>query len=208
MADPTLFTAHIAQGLDRLLTQFKGQPNFEGLLSAFLAQVQDVETMLYALIVERYLDTAVGAQLDGIGRVVGELRLGANNDDYRTSIRGRIRSNRGDSRVEDIYFLFTLLLPGSTFRQQDGPGPAAFQFQIVTPLLPAPPALPSPSPEVLAAQLRAAKGGGIHASMLFSQFDEANTFTTADGAFLQPDNNRGTGDGPPSTVGGFLSGVR
>ena len=161
--------------------------------------------MFYSLIVERYVDTAIGAQLDGIGRVVGEVRAGKDDTDYRIAIKGRITRNRSNSRTEDLYALFLLLLPGFSFKLQDGPGPAAFQFQIVT-ALPVAPGVPSP--DVLNAQLQDAKGGGIGASMLFSQFDEANTFTTADGAVLQPDVNRGTGDGPPSTIGGRVSGVR
>lgn len=120
MADPTLFTTHVSQGLKRLLVQFQGQPNFEGQLTSFLNQVQEIEDMLYSLIVERYLDDAIGEQLDGIGRVVGELRLGKDDTDYRTALQGRIRSNRADSRVEDIHFLFSLLLPGFTFTMVEG----------------------------------------------------------------------------------------
>ena len=70
MADPVLFTKHVAQGLGRLLRQFQGQPNIEGQLQSFLVQVQELESMFIALVFERYVDSAVGAQLDGIGRVV------------------------------------------------------------------------------------------------------------------------------------------
>ena len=200
MADPTLFTTHVSQGLKRLLSQFQGQPNFEGQLRSFLLQVQEIEVMFFSLIVERYLDNAVGAQLDGIGRVVGEPRNGKNDTDYRTALRGRIIRNRANSRIEDIHTLFGLLLPGFTFTLTEGTL-ASFIYQIDGALTPS-----DPSPEVLDAQLQVAKGAGIRATLIHGNVPADERFTYASGDVLEVDADQGYSN-DAGTSGGAYSAV-
>ncbi len=203
MADPTLKTTHISDGLKRLLVQFQGQPHIEGILRSYLEQVQELEAVLFSLMAERYIETAVGAQLDGIGSIVGELRQNRTDVDYRTAILGRITRNSANSRIEDLLALFVLLLPDHTFELTEGPGPAAFRFRIVEALVP----VVNPSPDVLSAQLTDAKGAGIRGTLLWSEKAESNTFTFADADALQADTLRGHADDPPSTIGGYQSGA-
>ncbi len=198
MADPTLFTAHVSQGLGRLLTQFQGQPNFEGQLRSFLNQVQEIENMLYSLIVERYLTTAVGAQLDGIGRVVNQLRLGLDDADYLVALQGRIVANRANSRVEDIYFMFSVLLPGFTFELVEGIE-ASFTFIINEALTGSDPSL-----SVLSDQLQLAKGAGIRANLMAGGFPASNRFTFASGSTPVVDADRGFSDVAMTTGGHFI----
>ncbi len=197
MADPTLFTTHVSQGLKRLLVQFQGQPNFAGQLRSFLLQVQELEQVFFDLRVQRYVDNAVGAQLDGIGRVVGETRKGKNDTDYRTAIKGRILSNRANSRVEEIHALFGRLLPGFTFTWASGTV-ASFIYGIDQALTGS-----DPSPEVLNQQLQTAKGGGIHASLLHSGFDDSLGFTFATGDVPEADALRGFSNDAGSSGGHF-----
>jgi len=197
MADPTINTQHIVEGLRRLLRQFHGQPNIQGVLRSYLTQVQEIENVGISLISERYVDNAVGAQLDGVGSIVGEARAGRSDVDYRVAIKGRIRGNAADSRIEDILDLFKLLLPGFTFTLVEG-SEANFVLNIDQVLTP----VTDPSPEALAAQLRTSKGGGINASLIFSDvapFDER--FTYASGDALEPDTDQGYADDASSTGG-------
>ena len=188
MADPTLFTTHVAQGLKRLLAQFQGQRNFEGQLRSFLLQVQEVEAMLFALMAERYVGTAVGAQLDGIGRVVGEPRSGKTDTDYRAALRGRAIRNRAHSRIEDIHTLFGLLLPGFSFTLTGNPGGSAarFTYEVDQALTPA-----DPSPVVLDAQLQEAKGAGVSVELLYGNSPQSEAFTYASGDALEPSATQG-----------------
>lgn len=201
MADPTLFTTHVSKGLNRLLSQFKGQPNFEGQLKSFLIQVQEIEAMLHSLVVDRYLDTAEGAQLDGIGRIVGEGRLGRSDLDYRAAIKGRIRVNLGDGRVEDIHFLFSLLLPAHTFELVRG---AVLEFLYI--VNEAVVLGVDPSPDALSAQLTKVRGGGTRSTLIWSVADQANSFTTASGTTLEASTTQGTTD-PAMSSGGTLAGA-
>lgn len=64
----------ITKGLNRLVYQFSDSSKLKGFLSAFLEEYQEIEAANIQLLNERYLDTAVGAQLDGIGEIVGIAR--------------------------------------------------------------------------------------------------------------------------------------
>ena len=61
----------IEQYLNRLASQFKDSENLRGLLSAHLSDFEDISFSLDDLLSDRYLDTAQGVQLDGIGEIVG-----------------------------------------------------------------------------------------------------------------------------------------
>ena len=80
--------------------------NLEKLLSVYLNEVQGVEDMLLDLLnksgVAGDLDQIEGVQLDAYGSLVGELRKGANDADYRIRILGRILVNVSEGTIEDV----------------------------------------------------------------------------------------------------------
>lgn len=101
---------HIADGLGRILSQFDRSPTLRGVAAAFLSQVQDAENTLLDLFYSRTIAGASGAQLDVIGRVVGEPRDGLNDSDYRRFLQVRIAVNfaQGErGRLVDIVALAT-----------------------------------------------------------------------------------------------------
>jgi len=61
----------IKKGILRLAYQFKDSTKFQDFLEAFLQQLQNLQISELQLLNERYLNTAVGVQLDGIGEIVG-----------------------------------------------------------------------------------------------------------------------------------------
>ena len=68
---------HCADGLERLLQQFKDRPRIAALLCAFVRQVQELEDAAWQLLTERHVDAAIGVQLDALGRIVGMETLAA-----------------------------------------------------------------------------------------------------------------------------------
>ena len=63
--------------LNELLpAQFKGQPNFTGLINAIASIIQDFENEAFRFFDELSLSTATGDQLDGLGEILGEPRNG------------------------------------------------------------------------------------------------------------------------------------
>lgn len=193
---------HVAEGLNRLLTQFHDRPNFAGVVSSLAGQIQELETVAWQLLTERTLTAAVGVQLDGLGGIVGEVRAGRLDLDYRAAIRGRIRRNRAHGRTEDLIHLIRLLMPAATSNIQDGPGPATITVELDTGFDP----VTDPSPEEVHSTMEKGAAGGVSLRMFYSLFDNSLTFTTADAAVLQIDSNRGTGD-VAQTTGGRLAGI-
>jgi hypothetical protein len=84
--------------------------NIEKLLTALLAPLQDVENCLQQLATERDVDSAIGAQLDVVGNIVGQDRLGYDDDLYRRFVRARVSANRSKGRISDIYRVIDLLV--------------------------------------------------------------------------------------------------
>lgn len=83
----TEVTDHVAGGLALLTSQFRGQPAARAVLASWIAQVQDLETALFDLLSDG-LTSAVGAQLDQIGDLLGRPRSGLSDDEYRLLLTG------------------------------------------------------------------------------------------------------------------------
>ncbi len=79
-------------------------------LTAVAGSIQSVEDALQQLYTERRIDTAVATQLDVLGRIVGQPRLGLSDSDYRRHVRARIATNRSNGSAEDIIKITRLVL--------------------------------------------------------------------------------------------------
>ena len=96
---------HETAMLDELLAWLRTKPKIRALIEGQADQVQELEEDLRELRVERVLDTAIGAQLDQYGRIVGEQRGSLSDADYLKFIEARILTNtsQGDAdRLLDI----------------------------------------------------------------------------------------------------------
>ena len=67
-----------------------------------MTQIQDLEDSSFEVLLNRWIDTAVGVQLDGVGAIVGEAREGRGDDEYRLAIKARIQINFSEATPEDI----------------------------------------------------------------------------------------------------------
>lgn len=79
--------------LPKLAGQFENSPKVKALVSAILSFFSDIEAEADLLKTERWIDSAVGKQLDGCGAIVGEPRNGREDDAYREAIRFRVFVN-------------------------------------------------------------------------------------------------------------------
>jgi hypothetical protein len=101
---------HVQQGLARLVTQYQESPNIQKLLTAFIEQVQTIEDSLEDMNTARYIDDAIGQQLDNLGQIVGITRPpGASDAVYRNLILGQIKINTSQGQPEQVIQLFLLL---------------------------------------------------------------------------------------------------
>jgi hypothetical protein len=83
----------VNEALARATSQFQASPKVLALLEAVVGPLDDVKGTTDSLKTERWIDTAIGKQLDGCGAIVGELRKGRSDDDYRAAIRFRVFVN-------------------------------------------------------------------------------------------------------------------
>ena len=88
--------------LSRLTNQFSESPKIRALVETLVNQFQTVVNDAEELKTKRWIDTAEGVQLDGCGAIVGELRQGKNDEDYREAIKFRIFVNTSNGTAEDL----------------------------------------------------------------------------------------------------------
>lgn len=105
--------------------------NLRNLLAGLVSQFQPIEEAFAQLLLERSVNNAVGAQLDAIGKIVGQPRSGLVDDDYRRFVRARIAANRSSGLVDDILRVIALVVFDPAAHLQYIPQhPAAFAFRI------------------------------------------------------------------------------
>lgn len=93
---------YAAVAVPRLTGQFGESPNLQGFVCAIVAPLTDVELTFDALVSDRWISSAYGAQLDGAGSIVGESRFGRNDTAYRDAIRFRIFINTSKGAPTDL----------------------------------------------------------------------------------------------------------
>lgn len=94
----------LTSGMGKLLYQWKDSPNLQALMRALLLQLKDVETTFYQLLNQRGIYTAFGAQLDVLGKLVGETRNGRDDETFRQAILGGISVNRASGTINDVKY--------------------------------------------------------------------------------------------------------
>jgi uncharacterized protein DUF2612 len=112
---PERITDHVTSGLDRLIDRYREVPELRGWITAYLNRIQEAETLVWQIFDARMLDNAVGVQLDILGRIVGQVRISDDDDEYRLAIRARIRINISQGGVEDLIELGRLLFGDAAF---------------------------------------------------------------------------------------------
>lgn len=170
MADPTPLAPiknHVEEGTGLLLDQFKGKPRIEAWLRSYLTQVQVFTDAVYDTIIKRLIDNAANAQLDAVGRIVGEDRKGRDDDLYRLFIRARIRINRSSGKTKDILDVLNIIA-GKTPAIFAEHFPAGISITFLEP--------PEHNVVHLFAMLFDTKAGGVHLNVTAPTGDPAKQF--------------------------------
>lgn len=167
---PAKETAHVAVGLKLLIEQFRNADAVNHVLTSHLDSFQDLENVLWDVINSRFLDTAVGVQLDILGGLVGERRGAANDVDFRSAIRLRIRVNRSQGLAEDVIQVGTLVTGAALDYQEYGSG--SFLVQLLN----------ATSPIVVARMLASVKAAGTRGVLVYTNWTPSDDVFTWDDA--------------------------
>lgn len=105
---------HIARGLERLPYQYKDSPILQELLTIYLEEFQEIEDCLIDIVNQKDIEQAVGFQMDIIGEVVGLLREGRDDTEYRLAIKVQKIINASQGQYETVLQLWRTLLNSPT----------------------------------------------------------------------------------------------
>ena len=93
---------YAAVAVPRLTGQFENSPKLKELMAAIVGPLTTLESYGDALVAERWIDTAIGKQLDGCGHIVGESRQGRDDVAYRVAIKFRVFVNISKGTPSDM----------------------------------------------------------------------------------------------------------
>lgn len=105
---------HALQAINHLIEAFRFGPRNQGILAGIGAQLQEIEQAYWDLYNAFDGDTATGDQLDLLGKLVGELRQGRTDDDYRAAVKVRIMVNVSDGSLPTLLRISLAMVPGAT----------------------------------------------------------------------------------------------
>lgn len=88
--------------VSRLANQFAGSTKLQAIVRAMCEPLNNVELFASELKNNRWIDTAIGKQLDGCGEIVGEKRQGRSDADYRNAIKFRVFVNTSQGTPSDL----------------------------------------------------------------------------------------------------------
>jgi hypothetical protein len=86
----------------RLMEQDKGRLRVPELINAFASEIQEVENAMSDVYTKCGIYTANNTQLDVVGAIVGEARVGRSDEVYRIAIIARIKLNIGAGEPNTI----------------------------------------------------------------------------------------------------------
>ncbi|HEX5033744.1 MAG TPA: DUF2612 domain-containing protein [bacterium] len=193
MSEAVYIPDYVDQAKALLVSQFRGKPKIEGALEAFVKPSQALEDTLFAMLNGFDLETAVGAQLDIIGKIVGEPRLARLDPAYRLGIKAKIGRNTSDATPERIIAVFALLT-GATEVQY-------LEYYPATVAAMANVDISGLDTAAIVKYMQKVVGGGIRFDYIGS-YDDEDAF-----AFFDSPTGLGFGDADNPSVGGNFASV-
>jgi hypothetical protein len=163
--------SHSAEALERLFEVFKAKPKMRAFVTALCGPAQRIEDALYQILTERYLDTAIGIQLDTLGKIIGQPRNGLSDTDYKRYLRARVKVNRSSGLTDQLLTIARLIVNDDDAAITFVPSyPAAGTVEVT--------GIPfdTATAAVLVEFLRAAAADGVRLILEWSTVDPEDTF--------------------------------
>lgn len=172
--------------------------NITKLLKAVCGPIQDLENAMQQVLIKRGVDTAIGYQLDVIGKIVGQARNGLDDDTYRRYVRARIRVHNSTGTVEDAIRVSDLIIyDDDAYYHVLMPGTAGFVVRVENVIV-------DELSEPLITFLRPTAAAGVRAIAETWPL-AASAMFALDDAITPGVTGRGLGDALDPTAGGGLA---
>jgi hypothetical protein len=128
-------TNEFDRAMSLLASQFRGQKangeltNLQKLIKILCVPAQELEDVNWQLKTQRWLDVAVGYQLDELGIILGVARqIGESDEDYRERLQFQIFINTSNGTPEDSIKVLAFLTQGTNIGYHEL-RPAAYQME-------------------------------------------------------------------------------
>jgi hypothetical protein len=152
--------------------------NIEKLLGVYVAQVQDLETAIFEVLLLTRLANAVGVQLDTIGRIVGRLRTDEDDDRYRDVLFAQIKINLASGTIPEILAIVEIIVGPGIDLELTQYFPAGFEIEADDQPLPA------GQGQIVATLVKSAKLGGVKGLFRFYETEPVFRLDGAGGSRL------------------------
>lgn len=156
-----------------LLTDRYRKPAIMAILRSWMAELQEVENVFWALLTERSVANAVGAQLDVLGNILGQPREGRSDEIYRAWVSARVLVLRSSGQAEQLIAIAKRLLPTVPIYLEE--------YYPLAMMMRAEAAIPATMGAQVAKLLSAAKGGGVALQFEWFATGPFEPFTLAPG---------------------------
>ncbi len=184
---------HAEQAAGLLLGVYQEKPRIRALLLSYVARCQELDDAIWGVIVKRLIDNAEAAQLDAIGRIVGEPRNGKVDALYRVYVLARIRINWSKGQPRDVIEVLRIV-EAQSFRYRE-----YYPASILIEYLGLPPAA---LPTVLVDLAKQAKPAGVQLQLVAPTASNQFIVTTVGGSSAP---TLGLGHFGSVIYGGYLS---
>lgn len=185
---------HKQTGRDLFTSQFKGRKVIQGIWDSLAKQVQELEDVFFDILDQRLLDVAIGAQLNVLGALVGQLRYEYDDTAFRKAIRLRIRVNRSKGKAEDIIDVLRLAYP-TQVRDYREYYPASFSARVIE----------ADGARAMRDLLHDAKPAGVRGTFEFSSWTNNDTMVFGHTTAGVVPTEHGFGHTSGSTIGRMTS---
>jgi len=174
---------------------------YQKFVAALVTPFQDLEDAQQQLLVERRIDTAIGVQLDKIGKLVGAPRDGVADDEvYRRRIRATVATNTSSGLIEDILTISDLVIyEDDAYYHVTAIGIAAVELVIEDVVV------EYAEAGVLIKLLRRAVAGGVRLVLEFWTAEEEDMFAFSDDENDEDSATAGWSDDTDPTSGGDMA---
>lgn len=191
-------TNYATEAADRPIDQYKGLPRLLGWILSYVNRCQELENAAWDVILKRMIDNAQNAQLDTIGKIVGQSRGTQADAVYRVYITARIRINRSQGHADDVISVLMLIDSAAFSWTESYPASALIQYTTT----------PSADPGVLLSLAKLAVSSGVQLELVAPApgADPAYLFTASNFGD-SGDPNKGFGALGSTAYGGQLSSV-
>lgn len=119
----------------RLYLQFKDKPRFQQFADLIAAQAQDLEDAFQSLFTIASIDDSEGAQLEVLGRRVGQTNLGWEDASYQLFLKARVLINKSYGSIEQLYAILRQAIGDIGYKiTYGGTGTKQFLVQVDAPI--------------------------------------------------------------------------